>query len=210
MPSFQGHSLFRSPLLLLPSNIYLLALFRCVYIIKYCPFLHLWDVRLTHFLRFSISEVMAAQSSNSAKEGSSSRSISSNGLSKNLIVGGTTANSTVTTLQTPVTASSPPPQSVGTTNKNSPVADNTGAGAPASSGVEEDEEEPRNGPYIDKAVSKNVTALLGKTAYLNCRVKNVGNKTVSDFTAVQLNFLIAKILICKSVAPITIEMELRK
>lgn len=24
-----------------------------------------------------------------------------------------------------------------------------------------------------------VTALLGKTAYLNCRVKNLGNKTVS-------------------------------
>lgn len=35
------------------------------------------------------------------------------------------------------------------------------------------------GPYFDKAASKNVTALLGKTAYLNCRVKNLGNKTVS-------------------------------
>ncbi|XP_031626356.1 zwei Ig domain protein zig-8-like isoform X2 [Contarinia nasturtii] len=33
------------------------------------------------------------------------------------------------------------------------------------------------GPYFDKAASKNVTALLGKTAYLNCRVKNLGNKT---------------------------------
>ncbi|XP_037039596.1 zwei Ig domain protein zig-8-like isoform X2 [Bradysia coprophila] len=38
-------------------------------------------------------------------------------------------------------------------------------------------EEPRNGPYFDKSASKNVTALLGKTAYLNCRVKNLGNKT---------------------------------
>lgn len=64
----------------------------------------------------------------------------------------------------------------------------------------------RNGPYFDVAASKNVciiplwrfrdqflwsddmtlifylvqvTALLGKTAYLNCRVKNLGNKTVS-------------------------------
>ncbi|XP_052854167.1 uncharacterized protein LOC128263252 isoform X2 [Drosophila gunungcola] len=40
-------------------------------------------------------------------------------------------------------------------------------------------EEARNaGPYFDKAFSKNVTALLGKTAYLNCRVKNLGNKTM--------------------------------
>lgn len=38
---------------------------------------------------------------------------------------------------------------------------------------------PRTGPYFDLAASKNVTALLGKTAYLNCRVKNLGNKTVS-------------------------------
>ncbi|KAH8414557.1 hypothetical protein KR215_008785 [Drosophila sulfurigaster] len=34
------------------------------------------------------------------------------------------------------------------------------------------------GPYFDKGASKNVTALLGKTAYLNCRVKNLGNKTM--------------------------------
>lgn len=39
-------------------------------------------------------------------------------------------------------------------------------------------EENRNGPYFDKNASKNVTALLGKTAYLNCRVKNLGNKTM--------------------------------
>lgn len=38
----------------------------------------------------------------------------------------------------------------------------------------------RNGPYFDKAASKNVTALLGKTVYLTCRVKNLGNKTVSN------------------------------
>ncbi|XP_046429428.1 neurotrimin isoform X2 [Neodiprion pinetum] len=37
----------------------------------------------------------------------------------------------------------------------------------------------RLGPYFDKAASKNVTALLGKTAYLNCRVKNLGNKTMT-------------------------------
>lgn len=32
------------------------------------------------------------------------------------------------------------------------------------------------------AGSPNVTALLGKTAYLNCRVKNLGDKTVSSLT----------------------------
>lgn len=37
----------------------------------------------------------------------------------------------------------------------------------------------RQGPHFDRAASKNVTALLGKTAYLNCKVKNLGNKTVS-------------------------------
>ncbi|XP_043474540.1 lachesin-like isoform X2 [Leptopilina heterotoma] len=41
------------------------------------------------------------------------------------------------------------------------------------------EEAARLGPYIDKSASKNVTALLGKTTYLNCRVKNINNKTMS-------------------------------
>lgn len=40
-------------------------------------------------------------------------------------------------------------------------------------------DESKSGPYVDKGASKNVTALLGKTAYLTCRVKNIGNKTVS-------------------------------
>lgn len=37
------------------------------------------------------------------------------------------------------------------------------------------------GPYFDVSVSKNVTALVGSTAYLNCRVRNLGNKTVCEF-----------------------------
>lgn len=37
------------------------------------------------------------------------------------------------------------------------------------------------GPYFDKSVSKNVTALVGKTTYLSCRVRNLGNRTVSSF-----------------------------
>ncbi|CAH0389283.1 unnamed protein product [Bemisia tabaci] len=45
--------------------------------------------------------------------------------------------------------------------------------------ISQDSQERRNHPYFDKSASKNVTALLGKTAYLNCRVKSLGNKTVS-------------------------------
>ena len=34
------------------------------------------------------------------------------------------------------------------------------------------------GPYFDVAASHNVTALVGKTATLNCRVHNLGDRTV--------------------------------
>ena len=50
------------------------------------------------------------------------------------------------------------------------------------------EETTRTGPYIDKSASKNVTALLGKTTYLNCRVKNLSNKTVSVKRILPPNF----------------------
>lgn len=33
-------------------------------------------------------------------------------------------------------------------------------------------------PYFDPNVNQNVTALVGKSAYLNCIVTNLGNKTV--------------------------------
>lgn len=36
----------------------------------------------------------------------------------------------------------------------------------------------RSEPYFDPNVNQNVTALVGKSAYLNCIVKNIGNKTV--------------------------------
>lgn len=36
-----------------------------------------------------------------------------------------------------------------------------------------------NDPYFDTSISNNVTALVGKSAYLSCRVRNLGNKTVS-------------------------------
>ena len=35
------------------------------------------------------------------------------------------------------------------------------------------------GPYFDYTVFRNITTLVGSTAYLKCRVKNIGNKTVS-------------------------------
>lgn len=34
-------------------------------------------------------------------------------------------------------------------------------------------------PYFDALTPRNVTALVGKSAYLSCRVRNLGNKTVS-------------------------------
>lgn len=35
------------------------------------------------------------------------------------------------------------------------------------------------GPYFDVSVSKNVTVLVGGSAFLKCRVRNLGNRTVS-------------------------------
>lgn len=38
------------------------------------------------------------------------------------------------------------------------------------------------GPYFDVSVSRNVTALVATTAYLNCRVRNLSNKTVTFYS----------------------------
>lgn len=43
------------------------------------------------------------------------------------------------------------------------------------------------GPFFDVSASKNVTALVGKTANLNCRIKNLGNKTVSKILNITEN-----------------------
>lgn len=37
-----------------------------------------------------------------------------------------------------------------------------------------------NEPLFDNTVPNNVTALVGKSAYLSCKVRNLGNKTVSN------------------------------
>lgn len=36
-------------------------------------------------------------------------------------------------------------------------------------------------PYFDDSIPNNVTALVGKSAYLSCKVRNLGNKTVGSF-----------------------------
>lgn len=38
-----------------------------------------------------------------------------------------------------------------------------------------------NEPYFENSVANNVTALVGKSAYLSCKVRNLGNKTVSNY-----------------------------
>lgn len=38
----------------------------------------------------------------------------------------------------------------------------------------------RLAPSFDAATPRNVTALVGKSAYLSCRVRNLGNRTVSQ------------------------------
>ncbi|KAJ0182864.1 hypothetical protein K1T71_002233 [Dendrolimus kikuchii] len=38
----------------------------------------------------------------------------------------------------------------------------------------------RLAPSFDAATPRNVTALVGKSAYLSCRVRNLGNRTVSN------------------------------
>ncbi|KAK7873645.1 hypothetical protein R5R35_009332 [Gryllus longicercus] len=55
-----------------------------------------------------------------------------------------------------------------------------GSGGGGGGGDEEvDAASAARGPYFDASASKNVTALVGKTAYLNCRIRNLGNRTVS-------------------------------
>lgn len=45
-------------------------------------------------------------------------------------------------------------------------------------------------PYFDAMIQKNVTALVGKSAYLSCKVRNLGNKTVSFFLSSSFDYLV--------------------
>ncbi|XP_053686148.1 uncharacterized protein LOC128735689 [Sabethes cyaneus] len=55
----------------------------------------------------------------------------------------------------------------------------TGVAVPQSTGVGAGASGKWDEPYFDDTTPRNVTALVGKSAYLSCRVKNLGNKTVS-------------------------------
>ena len=59
----------------------------------------------------------------------------------------------------------------------SSIIDNELTRFSSGTGTEADEEM-ASSPYFDLDNSGNVTAVLGKTAYLNCRVKNIKNQTV--------------------------------
>lgn len=43
-----------------------------------------------------------------------------------------------------------------------------------------------NEPYFDNSVPNNVTALVGKSAYLSCKVRNLSNRTVSNYVHLTL------------------------
>jgi len=43
-------------------------------------------------------------------------------------------------------------------------------------------------PYFDASIPRNMTALVAKTAYLSCRVKNLGNRTVKKVS--QFHFVL--------------------
>lgn len=38
---------------------------------------------------------------------------------------------------------------------------------------------PGTGPYFDTTIPSNITGLVGKNVHLVCKVKNLGNRTVS-------------------------------
>ncbi|XP_034130771.1 homeobox protein prospero isoform X2 [Drosophila guanche] len=95
---------------------------------------------------------------------------------------GSSSSSSSTTITGIPSSSLHKASSSSSSSSSNTIASQSGA-ASSASGIHRNSidlmEEARNaGPYFDKAVSKNVTALLGKTAYLNCRVKNLGNKTM--------------------------------
>lgn len=49
---------------------------------------------------------------------------------------------------------------------------------------------PGTGPTFDHTVPTNITALVGKTAYLDCKVKNIGNRTVSTLFFFSFTFCV--------------------
>jgi hypothetical protein len=52
-----------------------------------------------------------------------------------------------------------------------------------------DPDHPPIGPYFDYDYFRNETVMVADTAYLKCRVKNIGNKTVSWVRHLDINLL---------------------
>lgn len=52
-----------------------------------------------------------------------------------------------------------------------------------------DHDHPPTGPYFDYDYFRNETVMVGDVAYLKCRVKNIGNKTVSWVRHIDINLL---------------------
>ncbi|XP_061500283.1 nuclear pore complex protein DDB_G0274915 isoform X1 [Anopheles gambiae] len=119
--------------------------------------------------------------SSSSSSGSGSSSSSSSSISSSSSVSSSTSTSSAGS-----SGSSSSSSSISTTSSSSSSGSAATVGASSSSSsrptnvetTAQPTEQSRVGPYFDVAASKNVTALLGKTAYLNCRVKNLGNKTM--------------------------------
>lgn len=51
---------------------------------------------------------------------------------------------------------------------------------------------PGTGPYFDTSVPANVTGMVGKQVHLVCKVKNLGNRTVSLIDTMKLMTLIGE------------------
>lgn len=97
--------------------------------------------------------------------------------SQSKIVGPETAQNTDLTRNPSISSSSPLSSSSSSVSEDLLTNNATNPFVPPH---QQQQDPPRkNYPYIDMAASPNVTALLGKTAYLSCRVKNLGDKTVS-------------------------------
>ncbi|XP_055901851.1 uncharacterized protein LOC129938368 isoform X2 [Eupeodes corollae] len=137
------------------------------------------------------------QSSSKPKEANNLNAISQNGVatSSNLNVNiinngfrvdrtvsnanGNIVDSSTSTIANTIASSSSTSTAITTiSSKNSGGSSFKGSSSNIHRNQMEVNEDNKNGPYFDKAASKNITALLGKTAYLNCRVKNLGNKTM--------------------------------
>ncbi|KAL5273386.1 hypothetical protein ACFFRR_000242 [Megaselia abdita] len=111
------------------------------------------------------------------RETSKTKELNTNSLSNDKTFVGSNSNSGSSSNSASSVPSSSSPTS--TSETNFPISSNGNNNIAVNKKVIEIiTDDSKNGPYFDKAASKNVTALLGKTAYLNCRVKNLGNKTL--------------------------------